>query len=73
MALKRAGIDDPPSHGANLLRHSAATHLLRGGATLQSVGAILRHKSLETTVLYAKVDLNMLARVAQPWPGDVTC
>jgi site-specific recombinase XerD len=73
LALKRAGIDDPPSHGANLLRHSAATHMLRGGATLQSVGAVLRHRSLETTTLYAKVDLNMLARVAQPWPGDVAC
>lgn len=73
LALKRAGIDDPPSRGANLLRHSAATHMLRGGATLQSVGAVLRHRSLETTTLYAKVDLKMLAAVAQPWPGDVTC
>ncbi|WP_413992453.1 tyrosine-type recombinase/integrase [Labrys okinawensis] len=73
LALKRAGIDNPPSRGANLLRHSAATHMLRGGATLHSVGAVLRHRSLETTTLYAKVDLNMLARVAQPWPGDATC
>jgi integrase/recombinase XerD len=72
-ALKRAGIDDPPSRGANLLRHSAATHMLRGGATLQSVGAVLRHRSLETTAHYAKVDLNMLAQIAQPWPGDATC
>jgi site-specific recombinase XerD len=71
--LKRAGIDDPPSHGANLLRHSAATHMLRGGATLQSIGAVLRHRSLETTTVYAKVDLNMLARIAQPWPGEVAC
>ncbi len=73
LALKRAGIDDPPSHGANLLRHSAATHMLRGGATLQSIGAVLRHRSLETTTVYAKVDLNMLARIAQPWPGEVAC
>ena len=73
LALKRAGIDDPPSHGANLLRHSAATRMLRGGATLQSVGAVLRHRSLETTTIYAKVDLNMLARVAQPWPGEAAC
>ena len=73
LALKRAGIDDPPSRGANLLRHSAATHMLRGGATLQAVGAVLRHRSLETTTHYAKVDLIMLAQVAQPWPGDATC
>jgi site-specific recombinase XerD len=73
LALKRAGIDDPPSRGANLLRHSAATQMLRGGATLQSVGAVLRHKSLETTTHYAKVDLTMLAQIAQPWPGEATC
>ena len=73
LALKRACIDDPPSRGANLLRHSAATHMLRGGATLQSVGAVLRHRSLETTTHYAKVDVTMLARIAQPWPGEATC
>jgi integrase/recombinase XerD len=73
LALKRAGIEDPPSRGANLLRHSAATHMLRGGATLQSVGAVLRHRSLETTTHYAKVDLTMLAQIAQPWPGEATC
>lgn len=72
-ALKRAAIDDPPSRGANLLRHSAATNMLRGGATLQSVGAVLRHRSLETTAHYAKVDVNMLAQITQPWPGDATC
>jgi integrase/recombinase XerD len=73
LALKRAGIDDPPSRGANLLRHSAATQMLRGGATLQSVGAVLRHKSLETTTHYAKVDLTLLAQIAQSWPGEATC
>ncbi len=72
LALKRAGINDPPSRGANLLRHSAATHMLRGGASLQSVGAVLRHRSQETTAHYAKVDLTMLARIARPWPGDLT-
>jgi site-specific recombinase XerD len=47
--------------------------MLRGGATLQSVGAVLRHKSLETTTHYAKVDLTLLAQIAQPWPGEATC
>jgi integrase/recombinase XerD len=73
LALKRAAIDNPPSRGTNLLRHSAATNMLRGGATLQSVGSVLRHRSLETTAHYAKVDLNMLAQITQPWPGDATC
>jgi integrase/recombinase XerD len=73
LALRRAGIEDPPSRGANLLRHSAATAMLRGGATLQSVGAVLRHRSLDTTAHYAKVDLSMLQQIAQPWPGDASC
>lgn len=74
LALRRAGIEDPPSRGANLLRHSAATAMLRGGATLQSVGAVLRHRSLDTTAHYAKVDLPMLQQIAQPWPaGEGAC
>jgi site-specific recombinase XerD len=73
LALKRANINDPPSRGANLLRHSAATHMLRRGATLQSIGAVLRHRSMETTAHYAKVDLTMLSQIAQPWPGEPTC
>jgi site-specific recombinase XerD len=73
LALRRAGIEDPPSRGANLLRHSAATAMLRGGATLQSVGAVLRHRSLDTTAHYAKVNLPMLEQIAQPWPGEGSC
>ena len=71
--LERAGFTDAPSHGARLLRHSAATGMLRAGATLEAVGAVLRHKSADTTVHYAKVDLHMLRPIAQPWPGDLTC
>jgi integrase/recombinase XerD len=73
LALQRAGIENPPSRGANLLRHSAATAMLRGGATLQSVGAVLRHRSLDTTAHYAKVDVPMLQQVVQPWPGEGSC
>jgi len=47
--------------------------MLRGGATLQSVGAVLRHRSLDTTAHYAKVDLLMLLQIAQPWPGEAAC
>jgi len=73
LALHRAGIEDPPSRGGNLLRHSAATAMLRGGATLQSVSAVLRHRSLDTTAHYAKVDLPMLQQITQPWPGERSC
>jgi site-specific recombinase XerD len=69
-ALRRAGIEDPPSKGASLLRHSAATTMLRAGATLEAVGAVLRHRSLDMTAHYAKVDVKMLKTIAQPWPGD---
>lgn len=72
-ALERAGIADAPSRGANLLRHSAATSLLRAGASLDSVGAVLRHQSPDTTAHYAKVDVQMLREIAQPWPGGASC
>ena len=73
LALTRARITDPPSRGGNLLRHSTATAMLRGGATLDAIGSVLRHRSPNTTAHYAKVDVAMLLRIAQPWPGDVSC
>jgi integrase/recombinase XerD len=71
-AICKAGID-APTKGARLLRHSAATAMLRGGATLDMVGAVLRHGSPDMTAHYAKVDVTMLQQIAQPWPGDVRC
>jgi len=67
-ALRRAGITDAPSQGAHLLRHSAATAMLRAGATLEAIGAVLRHESPDTTAHYAKVDVPTLRLIAQPWP-----
>jgi integrase/recombinase XerD len=69
-ALRRAGIENPPSHGANLLRHSTATMMLRAGATLDEIGTVLRHKSPDTTAHYAKVDIAALQQIAQPWPKE---
>jgi site-specific recombinase XerD len=69
-ALRRAGITNPPSHGANLLRHTAATMLLRAGSTLDEIGTVLRHKSPDTTAHYAKVDIAALQQIAQPWPKE---
>jgi site-specific recombinase XerD len=70
--LARGGIGGVLT-GAHLFRHSLATSMLRGGASLESVGTVLRHQSPSTTAIYAKVDVPMLMRVAQPWPGDVSC
>lgn len=70
--LARARIDGVPT-GAHLFRHSLATSMLRAGASLESVGTILRHHSPSTTAIYAKVDIAMLESVAQPWPGDLPC
>jgi site-specific recombinase XerD len=67
-ALDRAGVKDPPSHGANLLRHSAATAMLRAGSSLETIATVLRHRSARTTAHYAKVDVTMLGQVVQPWP-----
>lgn len=71
-ALLRAGIVRSPS-GAHLLRHSAAFRLLLEGATLEGIGTLLRHASLDTTAIYAKVDLTALSQIAQPWPTEVAC
>ena len=65
-----AGIDGEGLPAAYVFRHSRATHLLRGGAAPEAVGALLRHQSLKTTALYARVDAPMLLAVAQPWPGE---
>jgi site-specific recombinase XerD len=45
--------------------------MLRKGVSLQTIGGLLRHRSLDTTVLYAKVDVEMLSEIAEPWPGEV--
>ncbi len=69
-AMQRAGIDGEGLPAAYVFRHSRATHLLRSGAAPEAVGALLRHQSVKTTALYARVDAPMLLAVAQPWPGE---
>jgi integrase/recombinase XerD len=56
-------------HGPHRLRHSTATRMLQRGATLKVIADVLRHRSLDTTAIYAKVDLTRLSAIAQPWPG----
>ena len=67
-ALARAGIDSPRK-GAHQFRHTLASELLRQGHSLSEIGEILRHRSPETTAIYAKVDLLALRPLALPWPG----
>jgi site-specific recombinase XerD len=69
--LRRSGIS-APSLGAHIFRHSAATVWLRQGLSLQSIGAILRHCDVDTTAIYAKVDVGLLRQIALPWPGEQT-
>ncbi len=67
-ALARAGVT-APHKGAHIFRHSLATQLIRAGASLTEIGQLLRHRSQDSTRLYAKVDLNSLRALAMRWPG----
>ena len=61
-----SGITD---RGLHSLRHTAATAMVNGGASFKDVSDVLGHKSITTTLIYAKLDLKSLMRVALPWPG----
>jgi integrase/recombinase XerC len=65
-AYARAGL---PHTRAHLLRHTLADRLLASGSSLKDVADVLRHRSLNTTLIYAKLDTNRLMDVALPWPG----
>jgi len=67
-AGKRSGLGEIAAHR---LRHTAATEMLRAGATLPEVGQVLRHRSLLTTAIYAKVDREALRTIARAWIGGV--
>ena len=66
-AFAHAGLPYTRSH---LLRHSMANRLLAGGASLKEVADVLRHRSLNATMIYAKLDSRNLAEVALAWPGS---
>jgi integrase len=66
-AMKRAGVISP-AKGAHVLRHTAATEMLRHGVPLDQIGLVLRHRGIDTTAYYAKADVNLLKQIAQPWP-----
>ena len=67
-SLKRAKVN-APTYGAHQFRHGLATEMLRRGASLGEIGELLRHRHLQTTTIYAKVDIDALRTLALPWPG----
>jgi site-specific recombinase XerD len=64
-ACRRAGI---PEVGSHRLRHTTACEMVAAGVPLVRIGQVLRHRSLQTTALYARVDVDQLRLLAQPWP-----
>jgi site-specific recombinase XerD len=68
-AYARAGLPYTRSH---LLRHTMANRLLASGSSLKEVADVLRHRSLNTTMIYAKLDSRSLSAVAMPWPGSTS-
>jgi len=68
-ALARAGLRRTSRGAAHLFRHSLATRMIRHGASLAEISEVLRHRSQNTTEIYAKVDFEALRGVARPWPG----
>ena len=66
-ALRRAGVDSPIA-GAYVFRHTLASRMVRRGASLKEVADLLGHRCLDTTTIYAKLDVTSLREVALPWP-----
>jgi integrase/recombinase XerD len=66
---RRAGV---PETGPHRLRHTAATQMLQAGSPLAEVGQVLRHRSVSTTAIYAKVDHRALSQLVLPWPGGLS-
>ena len=67
-ALRSAGI----SRSCHSLRHTLACRLVNSGSSIKEVADVLRHRSLDTSLIYAKLDLQLLAEVALPWPGSAS-
>ena len=68
-AFARCGLDDQFCN-THVLRHTTAVRLQRAGVPLKEIADVLRHRSLDTTTVYARVDWEALRAVALPWPGS---
>jgi len=67
-ACRRARVERVPAHR---LRHALASDLLHEGASMIGISQVLRHNQLESTAIYAKVDMERLRLASSPWPGAV--
>ena len=68
-ACQRGGLMHSSGHA---LRHTVACRMVENGSSLKEVADVLRHRSLNTTLIYAKLDTPKLAAVALPWPGSTS-
>ena len=69
-ALRRAGVTGYARLGAHVFRHTTASQMVNQGANFKDVADVLGHQSLQTTGIYAKLDLATLSEVALPWMGE---
>jgi site-specific recombinase XerD len=68
-AFVKTGLKPPaPYVGSHVLRHSLATNLLQRGASMEEIGNMLRHRGRASTMIYARLDIEGLRSIAQPWP-----
>lgn len=65
-ACRRVGVEPV---GAHRLRHTVACEMIAAGVPLVEIGQVLRHHSLQSTAVYARVDVEQLRLLAAPWPG----
>jgi len=69
-AFKHASLTVPPGIGSHIFRHTIASRMVNHGASFKDVADVLGHQSIETTGIYAKLELDALAAVALPWGGE---
>lgn len=69
--FKKAGIPIP-SRPVHIFRHALASQMIQQGVTIKEIADILRHRCLDTTMIYTKVDFPSLREVAMPWPEVIS-
>jgi site-specific recombinase XerD len=69
-AMTKAGVERPKQIAAHLFRHTLASRMLQHGANLRDISEVLRHRTLGSTEIYAKIDLGGLEEVVRPWPAQ---